>query len=126
MEAVATRTCSAGLALGLWLGLLAGCAAPSRPVELLSGAALAYPPAAKAAGIEGSVTVRYDVTAEGAVANARVVASAPAGVFDAAALASVRQWRFRAAVVGGVAVPAQGQLSTLRFTLGEGPDYAVH
>ena len=126
MEAVATRTCSTGLAFGLWLGLLAGCAAPSRPVEWLSGAALAYPPAAKAAGIEGSVTVRYDVTAAGAVANARVVASAPAGVFDAAALAAVRQWRFRAAVVDGAAVPARGRLSTLRFTLGEGPDYAAH
>ncbi len=126
MEAVAQRRGAAAFALGCALCLLWSCATSSRPVQFLEGAALVYPPAAKAAGVEGSVTVRYDVTAGGAVANAQVVASAPPGVFDDAALASIRQWRFKAAVAEGVAVPTRNRVSTLRFTLGEGQDYARH
>lgn len=126
MAGVAQRRWAAALALGLWPWLLAGCTAAERPLQFLAGATLVYPPAAKAAGIEGSVTVRYDVTADGAVANARVVSAAPAGVFNEAALSAVRQWRFRAAVVRGVAVPMRDRVSTLRFTLGEGHDYAGH
>ena len=126
MERAAKHRLAAALALGAWLCLLPGCATAERPLQFLAGATLVYPPAAKAQGIEGSVTVRYDVTADGAVANARVVSAAPAGVFDEAALTAIRQWRFRAAVARGVAVPMRDRVSTLRFTLGEGHDYAGH
>lgn len=104
--------------------LLAGCAAPSRPPQFLSGPDLVYPPAAKAAGIEGHVIVRYDVTAGGAVANPRVVESVPAGTFDGAALAALSGWRFRPRVENGQAVSAPNRVSTLRFRLGEGDEYA--
>ena len=83
-----------------------------------------YPPTAKAAGIEGRVVIRYDVTVEGSVANPTVVESEPAGIFDAAALASLSQWRFRPRVENGRAVPAPNRVSTLRFKLGESDEYA--
>ena len=104
--------------------LLAGCSSPSRPPQFLSGPDLVYPPAARAAGIEGHVVVRYDVTAGGAVANAEVVESEPAGTFDAAALASLSRWRFRPRIENGRAVPAPNRVSTLRFRLGESDEYA--
>lgn len=106
--------------------LLAGCASPSRPPQFLSGPDLVYPPAARAAGIEGHVVVRYDVTAGGAVANAEVVESEPAGTFDAAALASLSRWRFRPRIENGRAVSAPDRVSTLRFRLGESDEYAGH
>ena len=67
--------------------------------------------------------MRYDVTAEGTVANAEVVEAEPEGVFEEAALASIVQWRFRAATVGGRPVETPGLLSTLRFKLGTGDEY---
>ncbi len=102
--------------------LLAACASSS-PMQLLSGADMVYPPAAKAEGMEGHVVIRYDVTAQGAVANPEVVEAEPEGVFEEAALASIAQWRFRPATAGGKAVETSGVVSTLRFGLAE-DDYA--
>lgn len=106
------------------LVLLGACASASRPPQFVSGPDLVYPAAAKAAGIEGHVVVRYDVTAAGTVANARIVESEPAGTFDASALAALTQWRFRPRVENDRAVPAPNRISTLRFKLGESDDYA--
>ena len=105
------------------VALLAGCASASRPPQFLSGPDLVYPSAARAAGIEGQVVIRYDVTATGSVANPRVVESEPAGTFDAAALAALSQWLFRPRVENGQAVSAPGRVSTLRFKLGESDEY---
>ncbi len=102
--------------------LLAACASSS-PMQLLSGADMVYPPAAKAEGMEGYVVIRYDVTAQGAVANPEVVEAEPEGVFEEAALASIAQWRFRPATAGGKAAETTGVVSTLRFRLAE-DDYA--
>ncbi|PJK06407.1 energy transducer TonB [Lysobacteraceae bacterium NML71-0210] len=52
-----------------------------------------YPPEAMRAGIEGRVRVLVDVNADGTVKDARVSRSAPAGVFDEAALTAVREMR---------------------------------
>ena len=98
---------------------LAGCASPSRPPQFIGGADLVYPTDARATGVEGRVAVRYDVTATGTVANAVVVESEPPGVFDAAALAAVRTWRFRPMVNRGEVVPALSRISELVFRLGE-------
>ena len=103
--------------------VLSGCAAQNRPLQLLAGAGPIYPAAARADGVEGSVTIRYDVTADGVVTNARVVASVPPGVFDEAALAAVRSWRFNAPVVAGERQPAANRESTLDFRLGGGAAY---
>ena len=100
-----------------------GCAGASRPLQLLSGADLVYPDRARAAGVEGIVRVRYDVTAEGQVVNAQVDAADPAGVFDDAALALVRSWRFRPAVEDGESVAAPARISEVRFQLGDTDRY---
>ena len=75
------------------LALLGGCAAPGGdgvpPLRFLQGAMPTYPTAAKAAGLEGWVRVRYAVGADGAVLNPQVLEASPEGVFDAAARAAV-------------------------------------
>ena len=102
---------------------LAGCAGASRPMQLLSSADLVYPDQARAGGVEGVVRVRYDVTVEGRVVNAQVDAADPAGVFDDAALALVRSWRFRPAVEDGESVAAPARVSEVRFQLGDTDRY---
>ena len=101
----------------------AGCAGASRPLQLLSGADLVYPDQARAAGVEGVVRIRYDVTVEGRVVNAQVDAADPVGVFDEAALALVRSWRFRPAVEDGELVAAPARVSEVRFQLGDTDRY---
>jgi TonB family protein len=77
--------------------LLSGaCAAPAaRPPGLVTGVAPVYPPAALAAEIEGHVVVAYRISPAGLVEDAQVVESVPPGVFDDAAMAAVRAWRFQ-------------------------------
>ena len=106
--------------------VLAGCAGVPRPLQFVSGPDPVYPLEAKAAKIEGHVTVRYDVTAEGSVTNLRVVESAPAEVFVEAALAAVSQWQFSPPVEAGRNVALFDRVSTLRFRVGEGDAYAGH
>ena len=115
---------SPGLLLLLLLLVLAGCAAAPRPLQFVSGPDPVYPPAAKQAGMEGYVTLRYDVTAEGTVVNLRVVEAVPAGIFDEAARAAVGQWRFRPPVIDGRSATLRDCVSTLRFELGDSDAYA--
>ncbi|MYA15348.1 MAG: energy transducer TonB [Gammaproteobacteria bacterium] len=98
---------------------LFGCASPGRPPQFIGGADLVYPADAKANGVEGRVVVRYDVTVAGTVDNAVVIESVPPGVFDDAALAAVRSWRFRPMVDHGEVVAAPMRVSELVFRLGE-------
>ena len=100
-----------------------GCASANRPLQLVSGQGPVYPSASRADGVEGSVTVRYDVSTDGVVENARIVASDPPGVFDEAALAAIRSWRFNAPVVDGQREPARNRESTLTFRLGSTDEY---
>jgi TonB family protein len=64
-----------------------------------------YPEEAKAAGIEGVVLAEVVVSEQGVVTDAKIVRSIP--MLDEAALETVRQWRFRPAVVNGQPVPAR-------------------
>ena len=98
--------------------LFAGCASQDRPLQLSSGAAPIYPPQSQAQGVEGEVTVQYDVTDQGVVINAVVVASSSGQVFDAAALQAVTSWKFTPARRGGVAIAQQALVSTLTFKVG--------
>lgn len=97
--------------------LLAACAGNNRPLQMLSGQGPIYPPQAKSQQIEGEVVVAYDVSIAGQVVNATVVSSDPAGLFDAAALAAVRTWRFNAPLVEGERREALNQHSTVSFRL---------
>ena len=45
-------------------------------------------------GVQGWVCIGFVIDAAGVPTDPQVLASAPAGVFDAAALAAVREWRF--------------------------------
>jgi protein TonB len=54
-----------------------------------------YPKAALAEGLSGKVRLRLTVNAEGKVAQAVVLQSTPPDVFDAAAIAAARKWRFK-------------------------------
>lgn len=106
--------------------MLFGCAATrDRPPQLTASSELQYPAEAKASGIEGNVVVRYDITEAGEIADAEVLFADPPGVFDEAALALVRSFRFRPAMSKGVAVRVPGRTSTITFKLDDGA-YADH
>lgn len=55
-----------------------------------------YPHDARREGVTGHVRLQITVTPDGRVSDARVIDSQPARVFDAAALAAVRKWRYQA------------------------------
>ena len=111
------------VAFALLLPLVAGCASGNRPLQFIGGKDLLYPPQARAAGIEGRVLVRYDVTTEGRVENARIESAVPAGHFEAAALDAVRSWRFRPLLERGTPAAAPNRVSEVAFKLGEDGDY---
>jgi TonB family protein len=104
--------------------LLAGCAAQDRPLQLIAGTGPVYPPEARAERVEGFAVVRYDVDEQGRVANAQVVDSSPAGVFDQAALQAVTSWKFRPAERAGEPRSVNALESRLDFLMKGGEAYA--
>jgi TonB family protein len=69
-------------------------------------------------GVEGDVTVIYNLDATGAVTEAKVVKSTPREVFDDAAIDSFMSWRFTPMLDNGKPVPTSGHQYTLMFRLG--------
>mgnify|MGYP000503876593 CR=1 FL=1 len=63
-----------------------------------------YPSSARRKGVEGRVVLNLLIDEDGNVAKAKVVESQPPGVFDEAALAAARSWRFSPARYQGQAV----------------------
>ena len=102
---------------------LVGCASSNRPAQLVGGAGPIYPAMAKEQGIEGSVTVVYDISQEGQVINLVVIESTPAGVFDDAAVAAVLSWRFNPRMEEGQPVAVAGKRSTVTFKLSGADEY---
>ena len=78
-----------------------------------------YPRAALEDNVSGEVRVRITVDAEGKVTDTVILESTPAGVFDDAALAAVRRWRFKPAEVDGRPVESSS-IQSLLFRLGAG------
>ena len=74
-----------------------------------------YPAAARPQGVEGSVHLLVTLDAQGNVTGAEPLAG-PA-VLRAAAVAAVKQWKFRPVIRGGQAVPAMTDQSVLFFDL---------
>lgn len=111
------------LRTGVWLLvalLIGGCAlSGDRPQQLQQDGVFGYPANAKAARTEGEVRVRFDITAEGQVVNARIESAEPPGVFDVAALAYVQGRRYLPARRDGQAVAVQGVTARIRFNLGD-------
>lgn len=103
--------------------LISGClGSRDRPLQLINGADPQYPVEARQAGVQGFVTVSYAVSAAGIVSNVLVVESQPAGVFDAAAIAAVQRWRYKAPRRAGQSVAVERVTSTLRFALASAED----
>lgn len=75
-------------------------------VAVVTASPAAYPPQAARNRAEGWVEVEFTVTAEGQVANARVLRSDPPRVFDREAIRSIEKSTFRARVENGVPVSA--------------------
>ncbi len=74
-----------------------------------------YPERALARGIEGRVLVEFTIDASGTVRDPFVVAAEPSAIFDRAALAAVRQWRYSPRVVNGRAVERRGVRIAIPF-----------
>jgi protein TonB len=75
-----------------------------------------FPPDARRDGRAGVVVLQLRIDETGAVVDVRVAQSDPPGVFDAAAIESVRSWTFAPATTEGHAV-ASWVRQTIHFTL---------
>jgi len=75
-----------------------------------------YPVAALRRGREGWVQMEFEITELGAVANARVVESSDP-LFDEAALAALRRWRYAPKIIDGLPVTRPGVQTRIVFQL---------
>ena len=75
-----------------------------------------YPATAMARGLEGTVTVRFDVTATGSVANVSVVHTSNR-IFNKSAIQAAYKFRYKPRVVDGIPYGSEGlqQLFTFRM-----------
>ena len=76
----------------------------------------AYPPELRANPVAGAVTLSFDISAEGVPEKIKVLKSAPAGIFDAAATSAVQQWYFEPVDGPPVAPTNQHVTVTVNFT----------
>lgn len=75
-----------------------------------------YPRGARDAGTSGWVDLEFIVRTDGSTSNARVINSAPAEVFDRAALDAIGKWRFEPVLRDGRPVEQRARLR-MRFAL---------
>ncbi len=76
-----------------------------------------YPRGAAQQRLEGWVQIEFDISVTGTVKNARVLASHPPGIFDSAALAAIRKWKYKPKIDEGVAVERFNVRVQLTFSL---------
>lgn len=76
-----------------------------------------YPTKAKRDGLEGYVTLTFDVDATGSPYNVKVVEANPRGVFDKSARKALRKWKYNPLVKDGKATEVFNQRVTLEFQL---------
>ena len=105
--------------------ILWGCSTiQHRPLQLLGGSAPIYPQELKNSGIEGYVTLKYDVSTEGKVMNVRIVESDPPRVFDESARRTLSTWRFSPELAEGLEKKSIDVISRISFQLSsESLDY---
>lgn len=75
-----------------------------------------YPERAKSRKIEGFVTARLSISADGSVTNVEVITAEPPGIFDREAVRAMYRYRFDPKVVDGQPV-AQTATQTVEFKL---------
>lgn len=88
-----------------------------REYRALSRPEPAYPDQARVRGIEGYVVLEFTVTAAGTTRDLRVLEASPVDVFDAAALAAARQFRYQPRIQAGAPVDVPGVRSRIRFQI---------
>lgn len=76
-----------------------------------------YPMQARQKKIEGWVDVQFTVAADGSVRNPVVLSAQPKGVFEKAALQSVKGWKYSPKIEDGKPVERPGVKVRVRFTL---------
>ncbi len=84
-----------------------GVIAKTVPAQRASLIAPTYPKDAQVKGIGGMVVLLVDVAANGSVSKVVVKSAKPEGVFDAAAIESVKTWIFKPALNNGKAVASR-------------------
>lgn len=89
-----------------------------QPPRLIRAVNPRYPFEAAQKGIEGRVTLRFVVDSTGQAQEPEVVKSEPEGVFDEAALAVVKKYKFRPAMKGGKPVDCIVK-APIKFSLNE-------
>lgn len=77
-----------------------------------------YPQRAIRQKIEGYVTARLFINAEGSVDNVEVVQAEPRGIFEREAIRALYRYKFKPKMDGGHAVP-QVAVQTIEFKLGD-------
>jgi len=90
---------------------------PSKP-EPVFKTEIEYTASARAEGIEGKLKLKITVGEDGSVVRVEVLASVSPEL-DAAAVAAVKQWRFRPAMMCGKAVSGGTYVLARRFELGD-------
>ncbi|ACR11587.1 energy transducer TonB [Teredinibacter turnerae] len=75
-----------------------------------------YPRAAKQAKIQGYVTMAVTINPDGTVSDAEVLEAEPPRLFDQAAIAAIKRWKFRPKIVDGMP-KAQRAKQTIEFKL---------
>ena len=76
-----------------------------------------YPTKAKRDGLEGYVTLTFDVDATGSPYNVKVIEANPRGVFDKSARKALRKWKYNPVIKDGKAMEVFNQRVTLEFQL---------
>jgi periplasmic protein TonB len=79
-------------------------------------APVAYPPRARAKGIEGYVVFSLLIGLTGEIEQLQIIESYPEGIFDEAAIQGINQWQFEPAMYQGQAVRAWAK-QRIRFDL---------
>ena len=78
-----------------------------------------YPARAQSQGIEGYVLLEFTVSETGAVKDPRVVESEPGSVFDDAALAAVKKFKYKPRVRNGEPISVPGVQHLITFEIDE-------
>jgi len=86
-------------------------------VTRVSSPAPEYPRRAIRLGLEGAVMLEFDVDTDGSVLDPYVVESTPAGVFDRAAIKSVRKFLYEPPMYNGTSVKVNNVQIKLTFKL---------
>jgi protein TonB len=78
--------------------------------RVIQRVAAQYPDDAARNGIEGAVDLSLTISSRGDVHDVTVVHAEPSNIFNRAAIAAVRRWRYEPRTIDGIPVDARVQL----------------